>query len=318
MPTPVLFVLIVLVGAYVILAGVASLGFVLARRQNPPPAPSEWPPVSVVVPAVENPDNDPIEQIQECDYPADRLELLLPSDDPDGEIVLTAPAGGIPDSEWIRSMARGCTPDTPVVVGPTVVEHEGLFLPRLQALSHLGRLALTAGASHLGLPSPAEASNWAIRIDARSPDETSAERPREDAPEFNLSPEALVARPPVESFEALLRRLAGGFRDVFRSSSWLVRGQGIGLWLLHSVLLACALVAVAVPAWRQPTLLTLVATMGANVVLALPAAKYYGQRGLLRSVVPTVLMLVLALPLAGLWALIGPERSSDSDLPVTG
>jgi len=100
---------------------------------------------------------------------------------------------------------------------------------------------------------------------------------------------------------------------VFRSSSWLVRAQGIGLWLLHSVLLACALVAVAVPAWRQPTLLALVATMGANVVLALPAAKHYGQRGLLRSVVPTVLMLVLALPVAGLWAVTLPSSSQDPE-----
>ena len=313
MPTPVLIVLIVLVGAYVIVAGIASLGFVLARRENPPPAPSEWPSVSVVVPAAEASARETVQQIQDCDYPSDRLEFLVSSDDPDGEIVLTAPAGGTPDSEWIRTMARRCTPDTPVVVGPTVVEHEGLFLPRLQALAHLGRLAFTAGTSHLGLPSPAEASNRAVRVDARSPDDASGEMPREGAPAFNLEPEALVARPAVESFAALLRRLAGGFQDVFRSSSWLVRAQGIGLWLLHSVLLACALVAVAVPAWRQPTLLALVATMGANVVLALPAAKHYGQRGLLRSVVPTVLMLVLALPVAGLWAVTLPSSSQDPE-----
>jgi len=338
-PTPVLLVLIVLVGAYVVLAGAASLGFILARREAPPPAPPEWPTVSVLVPAAANLDGAFIEQIRACNYPADHLELLVPTNGPiqqssrgddedatvrrvsvpedpvgtlpastslnhvieaaEGEIVMSMPAEGMVSSGWIRAMVRRCTPETPIVVGPTIIEHEGLFLPRLQALSHRGRLAFTAGASHFGVPTFLETSNRAVRVDAGTNGGPDASSQR---PVTNPEADAVVARSAVDSFESFLHRLAQGFRHAGRSRSWLVRGQGGGLWLVHAVLLACALVAVAVPAWRQPTLLALVAKMGADVILTLPAAKHYGQRGLLRSLVPTELMLVLALPLAGLWS----------------
>jgi hypothetical protein len=298
--------------------------------------------------------------LEACDYPADRLDILVFSDEPrashsskegtapsvrtlplsetpsgpfpvplervlstaEGEVLLNMPADGEVSSEWIRSMVRRCTAQTPVVVGPTVIEHEDLFLPRLQALSHLGRLALTAGLSHVGIPSPVEASNRAARVDPSPPDSA------KDAatghargvlpPAVNPEADAVVARPPVSSFEALLRRLAQGFRRTLHSSSWLVRGQGIGLWLLHSVLLTCSVVAVAVPAWRQPTLLALVALMLTNVVLALPAAKHYGQRGLLRSIVPGELMLVLTVPIAGLCALMSRNSPPGSSATIEG
>ncbi|MFB6278685.1 MAG: hypothetical protein ABEK75_04220, partial [Salinibacter sp.] len=95
-----------------------------------------------------------------------------------------------------------------------------------------------------------------------------------------------------------------------RDPSWIVRGQAAGLWLLHATLLACSVVAVARPAWRQPTLLALVGKMGADVLLTLPAAKLYGQRDLLRSIVSTVLVQVVALPFAGLWALVDRFQAS--------
>jgi hypothetical protein len=74
-------------------------------------------------------------------------------------------------------------------------------------------------------------------------------------------------------------------------------------------------VAIGLPSWRQPTLLALVGKMGADVLLTLPAAKLYGQRDLLRSIVSTDLMLVLTIPIAGLWALVGPNTTSESDAP---
>lgn len=327
MPSSVLIFLFVLVGVYGVLAAIGALGFLLARHQDAPPPPGEWPTISVTVPAAEDSEQDTIQQIRDCDYPADRLDLRILSDDAEegkgsagtdssvgwsdpadvgGDIVLKVPPGGTPASEWPRSMGRHCTPETPVVVGPTVVEHEDLFLPRLQALSHLGRLVFTAGASHLGIPTAIEATNRAIHVDACSSEKLNKSSSRAISPAINLEPKALVTRPPVGSFETFFRRLTRGFRAVIRSPSWVVWGQGIGLWLLHSVLLACSLMAVALPAWRQPTLVALLATMGADVLLALPAASHYGQRGLLRSLVPTVLMLVVVLPLAGLWALLGP------------
>jgi hypothetical protein len=349
-PTSVLLVLIVLVGAYVVLAGIASLGFVLARRANPPPAPPEWPPVSVVVPAATESASETVQQIEACDYPANRLELLVPPGGPiqhsprgrdgaetvrrvsvpeqspdsaspsaadgnlsetvEGAVVLSMPTAGTISSGWIRSMVRRCTPETPVVVGPTIIEHEGLFLPRLQALSHLGRLAGTAGASHFGVPTLLETSNRAIHVDAVANGESDASPHQSlgaDPPAFNPEADAVVARSAVNSFESFLERLAQELRRTAQSHSWLTWVQGVGLWLVHSVLFACALVAIAVPAWRQPTLLALVAKMGADVILTLPAAKHYGQRGLFRSLVPTELMLVLALPVAGLWAVLLPS-----------
>ena len=360
MPTPVLLLLTVLVGVYVVLAGTAFVGFLLARGQDPPPAPSEWPKVSVVVPGAEDPDDETIEQIRTCDYPTAHLDILaqtdhsanhssggsnneeavrrvsVPNRSPahggpvgsetgieavKGDVRLSMPAEGTVTPGWVRSMARRCTPETPVVVGPTIVEHEGLFLPRLQALSHLGRHAFTTGLSHMGIPSHLEASNRAACADAppaNAGNGAVSEQTRGNSlPAVHPATDALVARPPVSSFGAFLQRLGQGFRRVLSSASWLVRGQGIGLWLLHSALLACGLVAVAVPAWRQPTLLALVTLMGANVVLTLPAAKHYGQRGLLRSLVPTVLMLVFALPVAGLWALVGHFQES-GPVPLRG
>jgi hypothetical protein len=122
---------------------------------------------------------------------------------------------------------------------------------------------------------------------------------------FNPDPEALVTRPPASSFGDLLRRQAEWFGQSARSSSRLVQAAAVGLWVLHAALLVCCVVALAQPAWRQPTLLALLGKMGADVVLVLPAATHYGQRGLLRSLVPAVLMGVLSIPLAGLQALTG-------------
>jgi len=292
--------------------------------------------------------------LEACDYPADRLDILVFSDEPrashsskegtapsvrtlplsetpsgpfpvplervlstaEGEVLLNMPADGEVSSEWIRSMVRHCTAQTPVVVGPTVIEHEDLFLPRLQALSHLGRLAWTAGSFQFPLPVSCPTSNWAARFDWLTHHDDPAsfwERTFDHGPlQFTPDKEAVLARSPAATFEDVFQRLADGFKRTFRASNSSVQAQGIGLWLLHTVLLGGGVVAVALPAWRQPTLLALVALMLTNVVLALPAAKHYGQRGLLRSIVPGELMLVFTLPIAGVWALVAsfPEVES--------
>ncbi|MFB6271289.1 MAG: hypothetical protein ABEL51_00185 [Salinibacter sp.] len=348
MPTPILLVLLILVGTYGVLAGAVSVGGIRARRQTPPPPPPEWPSVSVVGRAVEDPDPSPLQQIQACDYPTDRLELLLPTAEstedssperdgalsvrrvsvperppsalasapPDsilgeaeGEIMLSMPAGEPVPPDWIRSMVRRCTEDTPVVVGPTLVEHEDLFLPRLQALSHLGHLTFTAAASEFDRELPSGNANRAVRVGSRRDTRLSSDKA---SVTFNPDPGAAVLFPPARSFGSLLRHYGHGFSRLMSASSWLVRGPGLVLWGVHTVLLACALVAVAVPAWRQPTLLAVVAKMGADVLLTLPTAKHYDQRTLFRSLVPTELMLVLALPLGGLWSFMSPEHLSGS------
>ena len=351
MPTPVLVVLVLLVGAYVLLAGGAFVGLLSTQHQAPPPAPSAWPKVTVMVPPEAHDPQQLASSIQSCDYPPDRLHLVFPAEpspahssdtaavrgrsvpqrtstppllqtiaeEAEGEIVLTAPTGNTVPSGWIQSMVRRCTDDTPVVVGPSTIEHDDLFLPRLQALSQLGSMAWRAGATYFNLPTPAATSNWAIRVETgpNTPPrpESVLDSPTSGPTTFNPDPEAAIERAPVDSFQALLHRFAQDFRRAFETNSTLAQSQGLGIWLVHTALLVCALVAVAVPAWRQPTLLALLAKMGTDVLLTLPAAKQYGERTLLRSLVPTELMLVLALPIAGLWSLVLPFSQKPNSVP---
>lgn len=332
------------------------MGFITARRRTIAANPSPWPTVSIVPLDAESTTKEVRQTLQNCDYPSDQVEIVdsaaVPGDSPstvdsglgdfcssvddssragrqgleaaEGEIILTLPTGGTVSSQWIRSMVRHCTAEAPIVVGPSIVEHEDLFLPRLQALQHLSRLAFTGGLSVFGLPTHFGTSNRAIRSEVLRTDVQDDGPEREsqngllatDAPiAFNPAEKAVVASPPVSSFSEYLRRQARYFCQTGTASSWIVRGQGAGLWLVHAMLLTCSVVAVALPSWRQPTLLALLGKMGADVLLTLPAAKQYGQRGLLRSIVPTELMLVLAIPIAGLWALVDQRREPTPEPP---
>lgn len=225
---------------------------------------------------------------------------------PEDAVLVTAPADGARTAPHLRSMVRACSAETPVVMGPTVIHHEDRFVARLHALQHLGRLTATPAALRMGLSSVPDPSNRAVHESGTQTRNDAADRL---ASAFNAAPEAAVARPPARSLGALVRRQAQWLRRAWNADG-LDRGSAAGLWGLHALLLACSLVAVAVPAWRQPTLLALLGKMGADVGLALPAAKHYGQRGLLRSLVPAELTLVLTLPIAGLRALFGPIYES--------
>jgi hypothetical protein len=358
MPTVVLGLLVVLVGLYVVLAGAAWMGFLRARRQPEPPPPSDWPSVSVVVSASMESPEAAMRALQDCSYPPERLDVVLlhtgsvePSfgnahgdlsvhpvsvdaqnrdergfkkgvDVARGAVVLKLPPGGMKSTNWIRAMVRHCTADAPVVVGPTVVEHDDLFLPRLQALQHLNRQAFSGGLSQFGFPPGPVTQNRAIRPHSLSPEQNERYEPLSRAllhtalADFSAGyipdPDAVVRQSPVSSFTDYVRWQAQWLARSFHFPAWLVQGRAAGLWLLHTVLLACSVVAVGLPSWRQPTLLALVGKMGADVILTLPAAKLYGQRGLLRSIVATILMQVVTLPLAGLWLLVEPASSADS------
>lgn len=347
-------VLTLLVGTYLLFTGVAAIGFARARRLASPPAPAEWPLVTVVIPPQASTDAV-LSVLQDCEYPADKLDILLFSDDPvssassepgelpqirllplsdpgaspadgllprvldtaKGEILLHAPVDGEVSSEWIQSMVRHCRAHPPVVVGPTIIEHEDLFLPRLQALSHLGHIAWRIGGRHVGLPASYPSSHWAARLDWLNAHDNPAsvfDAPFAEEPiTFSPAPETVVAQPPASSFPTFFQRVVTGFAHTFRAPARSVVAQGISVWLLHTVLLLCGVVAVALPAWRQPTLLALLAKMGGDVLLTLPAAKQYGQRGLFRSLVPTELLLVITLPFAGLWALLRPPGTPKVD-----
>ncbi|MCS4050083.1 hypothetical protein [Salinibacter ruber] len=313
MPPVLVAILSGLVAAYALLAGAAALGFLAARRGSPPSAPAEWPSVTLV--PVRDEDAGRLrDAVQSCAYPTDRIAVARPDGPVPGDVTLTLPAAADAPPTWPRSMVRQSRADAPVVMGPTLVEHDDLFLPRLEALQHLGRLTLLGGAAQLGLPLGPGTANRALDAKSRAPGSTSPEASVPPAPlapaaaAFNSEPEAAVTRPPADSFVDLLRNQAEWFRQAIRAPSRFVQAQAVGLWLVHAALLACCAAALALPAWRQPTLLALLGKMGADVVLTLPAASHFGQRQLLRSTVATVLMLVLSIPLAGGWALVAPSR----------
>lgn len=355
MPTLVIGILVVLVGTYVVLTGAAWMGFLWSRRHLQPTAPSDWPSVSVVAAPTGSPE-DSIQALQACNYPSERLELVLLHSGPvdaslwdehgemsihpvsletqdrderrfeqgleaaQGDIVLTLPPGGTVPSRWIQAMVRHCTADTPIVVGPTVIEHDDLFLPRLQALQHLGRQAFSGGLLQFGFPLGPGTQNRAVRPKSLPAERDDGAKPLQTTPPgasafYAPDPDAVVRQSPVSSFTEYVRWQAQWLTRSFLFPTWLVQGRAAGLWLLHTVLLACSIVAVGLPSWRQPTLLALLGKMGADVILTLPAAKLYGQRGLVRSIVATILMQVVALPLAGLWLLVGaPSRDTLEDV----
>ena len=332
-------ILLLVVGPYILWTGIASVGFVLARRGESPTPPCKWPAVTIAIPASNGVDDPLLQSVYACDYPTDRMEILLldrgtsPSgsgnegivrtvsiDDPSsalsvssaapshcldaaqGDVLLTLPAEGAVPPGWIGSMVRRCKKDAPIVVGPTVVEHGDLFLPRLQALQQLGRLAVLGGLSQLRVPVSRNAPNMAVHVETlkRDQEPSGSARPLTFASEAD----AAVRERPASTFKEMVSRQAQWLQQSAQASSWISQAQAVGLWFVHAVLFACSIVAVGLPAWRQPTLLALIGKMGADVVLSLPAANHYGQRGLLRSIVPSELMRLLAIPIAGVWALV--------------
>jgi hypothetical protein len=235
-----------------------------------------------------------------------------------GEVILTTDADCTVPSGWIKSMVRRCTPDTPFVAGPVTYEHNDRFLPRLQALELVGLVAYGAGSLGVGFPTFCNSANVAYRRDMVEARRTAPDGAARDEmllqyvaydtnqdPVFNPDPEAVVQTVPPPSFSGYLQQQARwahmGLRYPFTVPKVLV----VGLWAAHAVLLLSGLVAVAVPAWREPTLLALLAKMGVDAALAAPAARHFGQRGLLRSAVPTELLLVATVPLVGVLGTFG-------------
>jgi cellulose synthase/poly-beta-1,6-N-acetylglucosamine synthase-like glycosyltransferase len=236
----------------------------------------------------------------------------------EGEVILTTDADCTVPSGWVRSMVRRCTPETPFVAGPVAYEHNDLFLPRLQALELMGLVAYGAGTLGLGRPTFCNSANVAYRRDVIEA--------REDAPDgaaqdelllqhvaydtdrdvaFNPAPEACVTTAPAPSFSAYLEQQARWAHMGLRYPFAVPRALVVGLWLAHAVLLLAAAVALALPSWRQPALLAFLAKMGADALLAAPSARHFGQRTLLRSAVPTELLLLLAVPIVGLVGTFG-------------
>lgn len=359
MPDSVLLILIFSVSIYATVIGIAAIRSVLARRERTGVS-SELPPVSVVVP--DQPDllEAVIEAISKGAYPKDRVEIIsmsaqpnatashfsspdasirhVPVDEPltspetvrsafdaaSGDVVLLPGTEGTVKPGWIHAMVSRCTPNTPVVAGPTIVEHDDLFLPRLEALQHLGITALTEGLS--STPPPRVRTSWNAALRSHALVEAPEERESPATPEshpvdslvsrdasFISDAAAAIRCAPASTFDEYFRRLVTTIRSALWTGSAQRKLLGLVLWVPHLVVLVCCVVAVVLPTWRQPALLGLLGKMGADGFLLTPSARHYGERKLLRSFVPSELLLVLVVPFAGLFALPAVWGSSDRD-----
>lgn len=236
----------------------------------------------------------------------------------EGEVLLTTDADCTVPRTWLKSMVRRCTPETPFVAGPVGYEHSERFLPRLQALELNGLVAYGAGTIGMGVPTFCNSANVAYRRDAIAPRESAPDGAARDEMllqhvayatdrqvAFNPDPEARVMTAPPETLPAYLQQQARWAHMGLRYPFALPRALVVGLWATHAALfLACA-AALALPAWREPALLLLLGKMAADAVLTVPAARHFDQRGLLRSTVPTELLLLVAVPLIGVLGTFG-------------
>lgn len=236
----------------------------------------------------------------------------------DGEVILTTDADCTVSPGWIRSMVKRCTPETPFVAGPVAYEHNDLFLPRLQALELMGLVAYGAGTLGLGLPTFCNSANVAYRrdvIDARDAAPNGAAQDEmllqhvayetNRSVTFNPDPEALVRTEPAVSFSAYLQQQARWAHMGLRYPFFVPRALVVGLWCTHTVLLLACAAALLLPAWREPTLLALLGKISIDALLTAPVARHFGQGRLLRSAVPTELLLLVAVPIVGVLGTFG-------------
>ncbi|WP_219846573.1 glycosyltransferase [Salinibacter sp. 10B] len=279
------------------------------RQRQPAGMPATADPVRLVKMAAEQPENG-------NHKPA---AVATGVDAATGDVILTTDADCTVPSTWIRSMVRRCTPETPFVAGPVAYEHADRFLPRLQALELMGLIGYGAGTLGIGLPTFCNSANVAYRreaIDAlaaapngAAQDELLLQHVAYDTERdvtFNPDPAALVTTAPTSSFSGYLAQQARWAHMGLRYPFVLPKLMVVGLWAAHVALfLACA-AALALPAWREPVLTVFLAKMGVDALLAVPPAKHFGQRGLLRSAVPTELLLLVAVPIVGIVGTFGP------------
>lgn len=349
MPDSVLLILIFSVSIYAAVIGIAAIRSVLARRQRNGVS-AELPSISVVVPDQTDLVDAVLNGTSEGAYPKDRVEIVsvsarptatgshfnspdasirhVPVDEPlssvetvrtavdeaSGEVVLLPGTDSTVKPGWIDAMVSRCTPTTPVVAGPTIVEHEDLFLPRLEALQHLGVTGLTEGL--VAAPPPRVRNGWNVALRSRALVDALEERESPASPKpdpvdslvsreatFISDADAAIRCSPASTFDEYFWRLVTTIRSALWTGSAQRKLLGLILWVPHLVVLVCCVVAVVLPAWRQPALLGLLGKMGADGFLLTPSARHYGERTLLRSFVPSELLLILVVPFAGLFAL---------------
>lgn len=324
MPESLLTALVLFVALYGLVVGIAAVRVLLRRSSTADPS-SGVDSVSIVT---LNPSNSPAirfdgsnghEDFGDVDVVSlrgpDAETIKSAVRDGERDVVLLPGTGRADGLEWIRALAARCTRKAPVVAGPTIVEHNDHFLPRLEALQQIGYIAFFAGLTSSPPPPTNGCPNLAVRTESLQDTEIFKSGERDELhtlakgeTTFVDEPDAALTCSPASSFDDYFARLVHKLRTAVRSTSWPGLTLAVGLWMTHALLLVCCVVAVGIPAWRQPTLLALLGKMGADGFLLTPSARHYGERGLLRSFVPSELLLVIVVPFAGLFALPGLQE----------
>lgn len=235
-----------------------------------------------------------------------------------GDVILTTDADCTVPPTWIESMVRRCTENTPFVAGPVAYDHNDLFLPRLQALELAGLVGYGAGSIGLGLPTFCNSANIAVRRKLLETENTPPFGAAQDElllqdvsyasdreVTFNPESDALVRTVPAPSFTAYIEQQARWAHMGLRYPYVLPRLMVVSLWCTHAVLFLVCATAIFLPAWRQPAILAFLGKMAADALVAAPSARRYDDGRLLRSSVPTELLLLLAVPVVGVLGTLG-------------
>ena len=238
-----------------------------------------------------------------------------------GTVVLVVDADCTPGPHWAAAMARACTADTPLVCGPVRYDiDQKRWLERFQALEFLGLNAYGAGTAGLGYPTICNGGNMAMHrslIDALPDEQVAAHLAADELLVQHVAyqtdrqvrylwhPEACVATAPADSWRAFWqqrKRWAHAMRS-YQTVPWLF---SVSIFLVHMALIVACGIGLSDPnAMSQPAVAGLLAKMGADLLLVLPASHTVGHRDLMRSYVSTSLLQVVYVVGAGLHGVFG-------------
>ncbi|MFO8233670.1 MAG: glycosyltransferase [Longimonas sp.] len=237
------------------------------------------------------------------------------------DVVLVVDADCVPPDTWAATLARACTANTPLVCGPVRYDVDAeRWLERFQALEFLGLNAYGAGTAGLGVPTICNGGNMAVHrslMEALPDEQRTAHLAADElllqhvAYQTNKQVRylwqraACVTTAPAPSWQAFWqqrKRWAHAMRSYHRTP-WFF---SIGIFGVHAVLLAACVIGLSDPnALSQPAVTGLLAKMGADLLLVLPASHTVEHRDLMRSYIPASLLQLIYVVGAGLHGVFG-------------
>lgn len=241
-----------------------------------------------------------------------------------GEVVLVVDADCAPPPKWATTLATACSSDTPVVCGPVRYDiDDERWFERFQALEFLGLNAYGAGTAGLGVPTICNGGNMGLHrslIDTIERAQLSSHLAADELllqhvayrtpnnARYLWHASATVTTRPASSWRAFWnqrKRWAHATRS-YHPVPWLLSAS---TFVVHAVLLVAFAIALSDPdALSQPVMTGLLAKMGADLLLVLPASHAVDHRDLMRSYIPAALLQVAYLVGAGLHGMFGAVR----------